>query len=704
MKEYPFVYGAQYYRAPTPEKANWEKDMKNMKEMGLNRVKFWVQWRWTHRAEDEFYFDDLDELMDIAHKNSLKVTLNTIFDVAPTWLYKKYPDAKQILADGTVIEPRVIEYRQIGGFPGPCYNHEKAKEMRMRFMEETVKHFCNHPALEMWDVWNEPEQCGTNREPIPEKVSCHCPSCRKKFIDFLKNKYKSLETLNEVWGRCYLSWEDVELPKNTTTVTDFMDFCNFKLDTMTGEAKWRIDIIKKYDKVHKTYLHVVPNTSAIFNAVTGVDDFEMAKLCDVFASTNFAKPIWSILTASAGKEKVCYNVECHIGGGSMEMHQKPITYDNVVGDFVPQMGLGLRGFMFWQYRAEILGKEAPAWGMTAIDGTEGTVGKAAREFISKFKKYEDIIMECKKPKAEIAVWKGRTNELFSYSLHNNLEKFAKSIENLINLFYYNNFECCVCDDNDILGDGLKDIKLLVLPQCYAMTRNLTKKIYEFIKNGGTVICEAHFGGYDVDRGRHSYAMPGCGGKELFGIYENYTTSSYHIQKNDSTETVDVSNMNDDVKKALDAYGVSGGKHFSVAMNGKYMLMGSDRFAQLEGEDIEVLGSVNGKNCVISKKVGMGKLYYCGTDIAESADIYPGGIERFIFDICKERGIERTLGVDIKGVHIDIMKEGVIAVNNTTDKTVTIPVNDKYFSVFYENKQNENIVISPKTADIFIKEK
>ena len=33
---------------------------------------------------------------------------------------------------------------------------------------------------------------------------------------------------------------------------------------------------------------------------------------------------------------------------------------------------GLRGFMFWQYRPEVLGHEAPAWGVTKPDGSQGS--------------------------------------------------------------------------------------------------------------------------------------------------------------------------------------------------------------------------------------------------------------------------------------------------------------------------------------------
>src|SRR6478672_3648734 len=69
-----FLFGSQYYRAPTPEPECWAEDLAKMKDIGFNQVKYWVQWRWQHRAPDRFYWDDLDCLMDLAGNNGIGVT------------------------------------------------------------------------------------------------------------------------------------------------------------------------------------------------------------------------------------------------------------------------------------------------------------------------------------------------------------------------------------------------------------------------------------------------------------------------------------------------------------------------------------------------------------------------------------------------------------------------------------------------------
>ena len=85
-----FPFGTQYYRAPSPHSEDWECDLKAIADLGMNTVKYWVQWRWNNPAENQYYFDDIDRLMDLAAENRLKVMLNTIVDVAPAWVYEKY--------------------------------------------------------------------------------------------------------------------------------------------------------------------------------------------------------------------------------------------------------------------------------------------------------------------------------------------------------------------------------------------------------------------------------------------------------------------------------------------------------------------------------------------------------------------------------------------------------------------------------------
>ena len=134
MKQF-IPFGFQYYRAPTPARSEWARDLQKIANDGYNTVKFWIQWRWNEPRQGEYFFDDIDELMDLSHRFGLKVVLNIILDVSPVWLIRDYPDSAMISAKGETVKEYATEYRQIGGVPGPCFHHKEAKRLKLRFVE-----------------------------------------------------------------------------------------------------------------------------------------------------------------------------------------------------------------------------------------------------------------------------------------------------------------------------------------------------------------------------------------------------------------------------------------------------------------------------------------------------------------------------------------------------------------------------------------
>lgn len=700
MKETDFIWGAQYYRAPTPEAENWEADLRQMKRLGLTDVKYWVQWRWSHRSETEFYFDDLDRLMNLAAEVGLRVTLNIICDVTPVWLLNCYPDCVQIKADGTPVTPYASACRQIGGMPGPCYRHPAARAARERFLSETVRHFAAHPALAMWDVWNEPEQCHKYRHADEKTLVCYCPHCRSAFHGWLKQKYGTVEKLNSVWGRCYRTWEEAELPQNGEVFGDFLDYRDFQLDTMTEEAEMRLNAVRKYDGVHPAYLHVVPNTTRIFNSMTGVDDFALAEMCDVFASTNFASPIWSVLTRSAAGERLAFNAECHIGTGSTKMHSRIVTLSDMVRDFVPQLGIGLRGFLFWQYHAEVLGIEAPAWGMTKPDGSIGSIGIAAQAFMQKLRPYIGKMDRIPRRKPGIAIWKGRTNEMHAWCMNGSSDAFADGVEGYLDTLYQSDYRCGIVDDAAV-ERGLDGVRLLILPEPYCMTEAFAAAVDGFVRRGGTVLCEAHAGGYERDRNRHATAMPGCGLSAAWGIRETETTSAYYVESGDG-QGIDLSAVNDDVKKAIAAYGVRGGRYL-VMETETGALLGAERYAELDAPNGTVIGRLRGKALIVRCPVGKGTVYYCGSNLGEASGENPNGFRAFLEAVCSAAGVGKS-GWDLPlGLHCEQVGEGLWSMDNRTAEPLEFSTPTAVFPLFgIAHKDGDRLLLPGNSAELLIK--
>lgn len=657
-KRFPFLFGAQYYRAPTPDPECWVSDFRNIQDLGFNAVKFFVQWRWSHRAPDRFYFTDLDRLMDLAEQHGLGVTLNFILDVSPLWLYELYPDARPIDNSGHSIEPYAVAHRQIGGHPGPCYRNPGALAERQRFIAVAVEHFRKHPALQMWDVWNEPELCFPQRTPDLSNMVCYCLHCAGGFRDWLKAKYVSLDHLNTVWGRCYETWTQVELPRHTGTITDFIDWREFHLDTLASEAAWRLETVERLDPQHGRYLHVVPNS--YFSAVTCADDFAMAEHCEVFAATMTGGPTACMHVISAGRGKVCYNVESHINHGCTDIHQPVIELRQLLRDLLPQFGMGIKGVLFWQYRSEVLGFEAPAWGLVKADGSSRPVTTAVRQLWSTLKPFAAVLRKAVPRPAEIGVWRSRKNEIFHFCTQGQVGAFNAALEAYIQTLYWHNLPFILVNDQILATGELDNLKLLIMPNCYYVTQEEAQALDRWVQAGGILLCEAHLAGYNGTTGRYSQHVPGCGLAEAWGIHETDTTSPFQLHL-PATQEIDSGALTEDVRKALKDFGTTGGKYFPIQMTGGALVWGAQRYAELAGDDLEPLGSFGSSQpCLVRKSVGKGVVFYCGTNLGEAAAGQdPSGLQVILRMATAVAGIGDIgwLEPELAGtVHLDILYE------------------------------------------------
>jgi beta-galactosidase len=615
-----------------------------MRELGFNSVKYWAQWRWSHKQDGSFDFSDLDVLMDLAQANHLQVTINTIFDVAPHWLYTRYPDAKQIRCDGRVVEPYTVAHRQIGGHPGPCYNHPGARLERERFLRACLEHFRSHPALKMWDAWNEPELCFPQRTPNVDAMACYCPHCQQGFLAWLQAKYASLEKLNQVWGRSYESWDQVETPRNPHTITDYVDWREFHIATMTGEAAWRLALIRELDPGRIHYLHVVPNVMSVFNSVACcADDFELASHCQVFAATMNGGPVYAPQVLSAARGKLCYNVESHVNFGMTNLHQRRLGLDDLLRDWLPQVGLGIRGFLFWQYRPEVLGFEAPAWGVVGLDGSDRPVTFAVRELIRRLAPYCSDLVNCPPALPEIAILKSRKNEIFHFCIHGSLDGLVESVEGYINTLYWNNYAYRILSGEMLANGELEGVKLLILPSCYYLSEAEAASLERWVRRGGMVIAEAHLAGYNATAGRHSRTLPGFGLSQAWGLRESDSSASYHLKLEQAESFLGAAS--EDVRKALSGVQLSGGKYFPLRLADGALAWGAERYAILEGEDLKPEGWFEPEApCLASIAIGEGWVFYAGTNLGQGAAKDSSGLLTILKRAAGRAGVQPMLGL------------------------------------------------------------
>ncbi|OGU74259.1 MAG: hypothetical protein A2V93_08165 [Ignavibacteria bacterium RBG_16_34_14] len=518
-----FPFGSQYYRAPSPHKEDWETDLKNMAAYGFNTVKFWVQWRWNNPSEDKFYFDDIDELMDLAQKFKLRVMLNTIFDTAPAWIYTKYEDASMITLDGRKIGPQTQPHRQIGGL-GYCINNEKVTEYQFKFLRETIKRYKDHPALEIWNVGSEPELTSSMAEmrlyaDDAEKIGdmlCYCDNCKKKFRLWLKNKYKNLNELNKAWNRNYNSFDNAEIPVTRNTFNDIIDWRMFFVYTIGENVKQRFEIAKDEDKgkhplmCHHVFIQGFPITS------TANDPWNVGQYGDLHGFTQMDDAAMIDILRSCSKDKPVISAEMLMLYGYTLDLQKAINENDIKRLIFSGIAGNLKGFIFWQYRPEILGREAPAWGLTYLDGTVTPWLKSYSEVGKVLQKNSEFLLDAKPPKAEIAIFYNPENQIFTWASTGSEKNATDSLLGFHRALYEKNYSIDFIHPREF-PSILQNYKVLIIPFPYVLSKQIADVIEKWVKDGGVLICESYTAGWNIESGHHEKVIPGYGLDKVFQI-------------------------------------------------------------------------------------------------------------------------------------------------------------------------------------------
>ena len=82
-----FVYGTQYYRAPTPLPEEWENDISRFDTLALDYFQIRSQWRWNEPTEGIYDFDDIDRLFELARKYNRKIIFKLMLECAPQYVF-----------------------------------------------------------------------------------------------------------------------------------------------------------------------------------------------------------------------------------------------------------------------------------------------------------------------------------------------------------------------------------------------------------------------------------------------------------------------------------------------------------------------------------------------------------------------------------------------------------------------------------------
>ncbi|MCF4119528.1 beta-galactosidase [Antribacter sp. KLBMP9083] len=191
------LYGGDYNPEQWPREV-WEEDYAALGLASIDTVTLGV-FAWSHLQPDQdtYDFSRLDAIVERAVEAGASIVLATATGALPPWLAHEYPEVNR-----TDFEGRRHVY---GQRHNACPSSPVFRKLSAELAGRIAERYAGTPRLVAWHVGNE------------YGGACYCDLCAAAFRVWLRERYGTIERLNEAWNATFWShlfsdWEQVVPP------------------------------------------------------------------------------------------------------------------------------------------------------------------------------------------------------------------------------------------------------------------------------------------------------------------------------------------------------------------------------------------------------------------------------------------------------------------------------------------------------------
>lgn len=512
------IIGVDYY----PEhwdKSLWKADADLMRESGVKIVRL-AEFAWCRLEPQEGNFDFgwLDEIIGILSERDIKIVLCTPTNCPPMWFYEKYPDAVQTEKDGRKTNTGIRGHR--------CINNADFLRYAERIIDTMTKRYADNKAIIAWQIDNE-----------LEANFCFCETCIGKYHSWLKARYTTVDAVNKaygnnMWSGEYSSWEQIKPPFGSypdawLNPSYMLDYNRYASDSVVEHINWQQELIRKNcpDTAITTnvwFCRNMPNFYDEFKKLDFIsyDNYPTTRLPD--NSEECYSHAFHLDLMRGVKRKGFWVMEQLSGGlGCWAPMGRTPSPGMIKGYSLQAFAHGADTVVHFRWRTAVSGAEMHWHGLIDHSNIPGR----------RFKEFSEL---CKEAAALEAV---RNTEIRSdiAILYSPDDEYAFKIQPQTNGMYY--MEQHFLLDSAFAKYGLnidvisrlEDIsryKIVIAPQMYLTDEAVTKRLYEFTENGGTLVLTNRSGVKDENNKCIMEQLPTVYRKLVGAYVEEYDPIGY----------------------------------------------------------------------------------------------------------------------------------------------------------------------------------
>lgn len=388
--------GAYYYPEHWPEE-QWERNIKKMAELGFEFTHFGeFAWARMEPEDGQFDFAWLDRAVELAHQNGLKVIMCTPTPTPPAWLTEKHPEILTVNADGLT--------QRHGSRLHVSYNHKTFRYYSERIITELAKRYGQDDRIWGWQLDNEPHY---------GVLYDYSEGHEKEFRTWLREKYGTIDRLNEAWGAAFWSqtynhFGQIHIPNANRAPQGanphaLLDFQRFNAEALAEALRFQKEVLERHISdeqwvtTNYAYFKFLPSVDPFLNQ----EDLDFASHTMYLTSQFLDSPAGPLGHRLGSGMELAFSQEFaeSMNGitGIMELQPGQINW----GRFNPQplpgavrmwvwhsFALGDRFACTYRFRQPLFGGEQTHKGIMETDGV--TVARGGLEYVQTIQELKEL--------------------------------------------------------------------------------------------------------------------------------------------------------------------------------------------------------------------------------------------------------------------------------------------------------------------------
>ncbi len=490
------ITGVYYYPEHWDE-SQWERDLKQISELGFDFIHY-AEFAWAQLEPSEGIYDFgwLDRAVDLAEKYNLRVIMCTSTATPPVWLLRKHPDIAITRENGTQMAHGARQH--------PSVSNNFYREYSLKMIDKLAEHYGKDKRIMGWQLDNE-----------PRPVEDYGPDAQQRFRDWLKERYQTIDALNQAWGTAFWSqkysfFSEIEIPQVSQMFMNshqILDYNRFITDEMSGFLDEQVLTIRRHSIpeqwITTNYIpeyidgHLRKSNELDFHSYTrymvfgekfgiGRKGYRLGHVERISKANDFFRPIDGVY-------------------GVMELQPGQVNW----GKINPQPLPGAVRLWLWhvfaggsdfvctyRYRQPVYGTELYHYGIVGPDGVTPTKsGLEYVEFINEIKELrKHYNPSAKNPESYEKRWTAILyNHENTWDMQKNKQTTEWNTEKHIDKYYYalKNFGAPV----DFIDERneFSDYNIIIAPAYQLLDMELVERWKKYVENGGNLVLSSRTG-------------------------------------------------------------------------------------------------------------------------------------------------------------------------------------------------------------------